>query len=88
MSGSIREPVRSTRRLDVCQKKPGTMPTDLPDDVAQALAAAPEARPAFCRLPPSHQSEYLKWVGEAKRPETRRKRIAGMIERLNSKDAR
>ena len=32
----------------------------------------------FSNLPPSHQSEYLKWIDEAKKPETRRRRIMKM----------
>lgn len=33
----------------------------------------------------SHQREYLKWIGEAKKPETRAKRIAGAVERITAK---
>lgn len=53
-------------------------------DVVEALAAAPVAKVTFGRLPPSHKAEYLRWVDEAKRPETRRRRISGMIERLEA----
>jgi uncharacterized protein YdeI (YjbR/CyaY-like superfamily) len=54
----------------------------MPTDVADALAAHPAAKAAFDRLPPSHRREYLLWVNEAKRPETRARRIAGVIDRL------
>lgn len=33
-------------------------------------------------LPPSHQREYLKWIEEAKRADTRARRIAQTITRL------
>lgn len=54
----------------------------LPGDLGKALAAAPAAKLAFDRLSKSHRREYLLWVNEAKRPDTRARRIAGMIERL------
>jgi uncharacterized protein YdeI (YjbR/CyaY-like superfamily) len=47
----------------------------IPDDVAAALAAVPTADAAFRALPPSHRREYLNWIAEAKKPETRRTRI-------------
>jgi uncharacterized protein YdeI (YjbR/CyaY-like superfamily) len=46
----------------------------LPPDIAQALKAAGlEEFFAGCTGP--HQREYLKWIGEAKRPATRIARI-------------
>jgi uncharacterized protein YdeI (YjbR/CyaY-like superfamily) len=59
------------------------MPSEkTPPDIEQALVADPAAKAAFEGLPPSHRREYLLWVSEAKRPETRARRIAGMIDRL------
>lgn len=54
----------------------------LPDDFAQALAAHPDAKVRFIALPPSHQREYLKWIAEAKRADTRARRISQTIIRL------
>jgi uncharacterized protein YdeI (YjbR/CyaY-like superfamily) len=51
-------------------------------DVIEALRANPAALSVFEGLPPSHRKEYLVWIDEAKRDETRKRRIAGMIERL------
>ncbi len=45
--------------------------TAVPDDLAAALGADATAREAWERLPPSHKKQYLSWIGEAKRPETR-----------------
>jgi hypothetical protein len=47
---------------------------DIPDDLAKALAKA-KATDAFSKLAPSHRKEYVRWITEAKRPETRAKRI-------------
>ena len=53
-----------------------------PSDIETALNAAPAARQAFERLPPSHRREYFNWIAEAKRPATREARIDGLIARL------
>lgn len=47
---------------------------DMPDDLATALTAA-GARASFDAMPPGARREYLAWVTEAKRPETRARRI-------------
>jgi uncharacterized protein YdeI (YjbR/CyaY-like superfamily) len=57
---------------------------DVPADVNAAMAADSVAHAAFLTLPPSHRREYLNWIGDAKRDDTRRRRIAGMIDRLKS----
>jgi hypothetical protein len=54
----------------------------VPDDLAEALAADPEATAAFDRLSSSHRREYVAWIEEAKRPETRVRRLAGTLDRL------
>lgn len=54
----------------------------VPPDLEAALGRADEARCAFEKLAPSHQQEYLSWIEEAKRPETRARRIEKTVERL------
>ena len=54
----------------------------LPDDVAAALAKRRRARAAFDALPPSHQRRHLEVIEEAKRADTRARRIAKMVETL------
>ena len=53
-------------------------------DVSEALRAIPAALSRFEGLPPSHRSEYLRWIDGAKRPDTRARRIQGMIDRLKA----
>jgi len=55
---------------------------EVPADVRKALAKSQKARAAFQKLPPSHQREYLEYVEEAKRPETRARRIEKTIAQL------
>jgi hypothetical protein len=55
---------------------------DPPPDLAAALAADPEARAAFEGLSFTHQREYAEWVAEARREETRRRRVDQAVEML------
>lgn len=54
----------------------------VPDDFAAALAESDPAMATFNAFAPSHRREYLEWITQAKRPETRAKRIAQTIEWL------
>jgi hypothetical protein len=56
---------------------------DLPDDFASALDAEPGARAAFDALPPSHRKEHVRAIVEAKRPETRTRRIEAAVAKLS-----
>jgi Bacteriocin-protection, YdeI or OmpD-Associated/Domain of unknown function (DUF1905) len=54
----------------------------LPEDLADAMDAA--ARSAFDGLAYSHQKAWVRWVEEAKKPETRATRIAKTVDGLRS----
>lgn len=60
-------------------KKP---PFTVPQDLRAAIDAVPAARTTFDNFPPSCQREYVEWVTEAKRDETRAKRLAQTVEWL------
>lgn len=49
---------------------------DVPDDLARALAAMPEASGNFAAFPRSAKRGILEWILNARKPETRAKRIA------------
>ncbi|MEY2784459.1 MAG: hypothetical protein RL277_663 [Planctomycetota bacterium] len=51
-------------------------------ELRRALRAAPAARRFLESLPPSQQREYLDWIAEAKRDETRARRITTAVEWL------
>lgn len=55
----------------------------MPADLAAALAAAPGARAHYDALSPTHRREYLEWVLEAKREETRQRRLEQAVQRLS-----
>ena len=54
----------------------------LPDWLKEGLMTSPQAWENFSKLSPSHQRNYILWVSDAKREETRQKRIKEAIERL------
>jgi uncharacterized protein YdeI (YjbR/CyaY-like superfamily) len=54
----------------------------MPEDLAVALAANPAAQATYDGFPPSCRREYLEWVTEAKRAETRTKRIGQAVEMM------
>ncbi len=60
----------------------GERTVDVPDDFAAALDADPAARAAFDGLAYSHRKEHVRAVLEAKKPETRARRIAAAVEKL------
>ena len=47
----------------------------VPEDFATALAIASPAKRCFEQFSPSHRREYLEWIIDAKKDETRQKRI-------------
>ena len=63
---------RTTPRPDV----------EVPADLAAALRENAAARETFARFPPGHRREYIDWIVDAKRAETRTKRLAQTIEWL------
>jgi uncharacterized protein YdeI (YjbR/CyaY-like superfamily) len=61
-------------------------PATTPPDLAAALQQAGLAK-FFAECTSSHRREYLKWIGEAKQPETRAKRIAQAAKLIGAKAA-
>lgn len=53
----------------------------VPPDLSEALKQNPTAWENFRRFSPSVQTNYVGWVEEAKRPETRERRIAQVVVR-------
>lgn len=54
----------------------------VPHDLASRLAADGKAGAVFAGFAPSHRREYIEWITEAKREETRAKRLDQTIEWL------
>lgn len=60
---------------------------EAPPDLARALKRSKQATAAWERLSYSHKREYAEAILEAKKPETRRRRIEGAISQLKSTGA-
>lgn len=61
-------------------KRPIPIPEDLAAELAKKKHA--QAKATFDAFSPSHKREYLEWIVEAKRPETRAKRLATTLDWL------
>jgi len=55
-----------------------------PAFIRRALDAHPAARRNFAALAPTYRRDYLRWITEAKKPETRERRLKEAIRRLES----
>ncbi|MDO9086672.1 MAG: YdeI/OmpD-associated family protein [Anaerolineaceae bacterium] len=54
----------------------------IPEDVQLALKENPPTNEKFQKLAFTHQKEYMRWIEDAKRPETRQRRVEKMIQEL------
>ena len=55
---------------------------EVPADLAAALAADPAAQSAWSALAYTHQKEWVRSISEAKKPETRQRRVAAAVDKL------
>jgi uncharacterized protein YdeI (YjbR/CyaY-like superfamily) len=85
--------VRQAMRLNEEGPKPRPKPkpraaVKTPADLAAALRQNAKARATWTAFSPSHRREYTEWITEAKRPETRQKRVATTVEWVGEGKAR
>ncbi|MBW5445056.1 hypothetical protein GE107_03125 [Cohnella sp. CFH 77786] len=62
--------------------RPTAAPLETPEDLRRALDTVPEAAAVFDKLAPSHKKEYISWIVEAKKAETRASRIEKAVDKL------
>lgn len=60
----------------------------VPPDLARALGRSRKAKATFDAFPASHRREYIEWITEAKREETRARRVAQAVEWMAEGKAR
>ncbi|MGO4373255.1 YdeI/OmpD-associated family protein, partial [Paenibacillus sp. MCAF20] len=73
------ESVRMTMELDTAP-----LDVEVPDDLAAGLGEDEQARSVFESLSYSHKKEYITWIEDAKKAETRQNRIVKSIEKLKA----
>lgn len=64
----------------VAKPKPASKPVEIPDYFLGAIKKNKKAWETFQKFPPSHVKEYVQWITEAKREETRDSRMKQAIE--------
>jgi hypothetical protein len=57
---------------------------EVPEALAAALTTDPQAKAAFERMAFTHRKEYARWIAEAKREETRDRRVQQAIEMIRA----
>ena len=57
---------------------------EIPEDVLEIFQQNPEANNLFEKLSYTHRKEYIRWITDAKKPETRENRKKKMIEMILS----
>jgi uncharacterized protein YdeI (YjbR/CyaY-like superfamily) len=75
-SGQERSPIAARPRV----VKPARAVLKTPPDFNRALSRSKKAAVAFAAFSPSCRREYIEWIVEAKRPETREQRIATAVD--------
>lgn len=61
---------------------------ELPRELAAALAGDQQLSAAFERMAFTHRKEYARWIAEAKRDETRERRVRQALEMIRSGQTR
>ena len=61
----------------------GTQNLTVPSDLKTALARNASAKKNFEQFSYSHRKEYVQWITDAKRPETRKKRLKTAVQWLS-----
>ena len=74
--GEYTSPIAARRKV----VKPPKVAVEAPPEFAAALRKNKKASVVFATFSPSCKREYIEWIADAKRPETRDKRIATAVE--------
>jgi uncharacterized protein YdeI (YjbR/CyaY-like superfamily) len=74
------ERAKADGRWEAAYAPPST--ATVPPDLAEALAAHPEAQSVFARLDSQNRYAILHRIATARKPETRARRIAGFVDML------
>lgn len=91
MAGYIRD---AMKLIDAGETKGGTKAAkpkpavEAPEDLLAALQKNPAAKATFEAFPPGKKRDYVDWIVEAKREETRQRRLAQAVEWMAEGKAR
>jgi uncharacterized protein YdeI (YjbR/CyaY-like superfamily) len=71
--------VEVTVELDAAPRQ-----VEVPEALAAALAADPQAKASFDGMAFTHRKEYARWVAEAKQEQTRQRRAQQALETIRA----
>ena len=74
---AIGDEVTASIALDTAERS-----VEVPADLAAALDADPQLRAAFDNLPFTHRKEHVRAIEDAKKPETRQRRLEKLLTTL------
>lgn len=80
MTGRGQALVDLAKATGTWQVVPDDQALAVPGDLRELFDRSPVARENFDRFPPSSKRLILEWIAQAKRPETRRRRISRTVE--------
>lgn len=76
--------IPTSATIDVVLQPDGPQSDALAADITDALSESPEAETFFQSVAPFYRKNFLRWIDQAKRPETRAARIAEMVAMLEA----
>ena len=76
--------IPTSATLDIVLQPDGPQSEALAADITKALTGSPEAETFFQSVAPFYRKNFLRWIDQAKRPETRAARIAEMVTMLEA----
>ncbi|HTJ12258.1 MAG TPA: YdeI/OmpD-associated family protein [Dinghuibacter sp.] len=65
-------------------ERPGKRAVNVPQDLEHVFTLHPKAKDFFDTLPYSHKREYIRWITDAKRDDTRKRRLDATLEKLRA----
>jgi uncharacterized protein YdeI (YjbR/CyaY-like superfamily) len=63
-----------------CEPRAKKPEAEVPDDLSRALSRNADAKRHFAAFSPSKRREYIEWITEAKREDTRQSRLDQALE--------
>jgi uncharacterized protein YdeI (YjbR/CyaY-like superfamily) len=80
----ISEYVKEAVKINKSGKKPEKTELEIPSDMKKVLKANSDAKKIFDKLAYTHKKEYILWIKEAKKEETRERRLGRFVQMLIS----
>lgn len=76
--------VKQAVKVNATDGEPGNKPSRkalvVPEELLQVLQKEQEVMTRWEKMPPSHKREYVEWITDARKEETRKRRIAQALE--------